>query len=390
MEDFIQRFGSVLQFSYSCFDRMVINGYLPMFSKEANLVYFFRSIIGVERITKEILRGRSQDYQQWVEGYALNHGIPIQWAEKGVRKADWLAPYLNRFLRRKSTGVYFILKSMEQSGTFRVSSVPGKKDPNHREVSRCRSCFTHYYFYLVDQIAGPMVLRVGSFLPFTISYYLNGHSFIERELLNKGINFRKKDNLFVGVREPDALQQVADALSPELIAARLNYWSLVLGPKFSRKERAAATYHRKDGTTFQCLERFYAINQLEYCRNFIFKDRFPLRTISERSCELSLYQLLPTRVSNLFGKWITRRYKGKLQSVLHRRDDGRHVFRFHWKDSALKQYHKELQPPVLRNELVSNNPYDLGLRKSLKYLPEIKEKFSQIVDRFRLLTLLAA
>lgn len=102
----------------------------------------------------------------------------------------------------------------------------------------------------------------------------------------------------------------------------------------------------------------------------------------ERSCELSLYQLLPTRVSNLFGKWITRRYKGKLQSVLQRKDDGRHVFRFHWKDSLLKQYHKELQPPVLRNELASNYLYDLGLRKSLKYLPEIKEKFSQIVDRF--------
>jgi len=87
-------------------------------------------------------------------------------------------------------------------------------------------------------------------------------------------------------------------------------------------------------------------------------------------------------VSNLFGKWITRRYKGKLQSVLQRKDDGRHVFRFHWKDSLLKQYHKELQPPVLRNELASNCLYDLGLKKSLKYLPEIKEKFSQIVDRF--------
>jgi hypothetical protein len=363
---------------------MVINGYLPMFSKEANLVYFFRSIVGVQRITKEILRGRSQDYQQWVEGYALNHGIPIKWAEKGVRKADWLTPYLKRFLCQKSTGVYYILKSMEQSTTFRVATEPGKKkrDPNHRQVSRCRSCFTHYYFYLVDEIAGPMVLRVGSFLPFTISYYLNGHSFIERELLKRGIDFRKKDNLFVTVKEPEMLQKAADGLSAESIAARLNYWSFLLGPKFSRKQRTATIYRRKDGTIFEPLERFYAINQLEYCRNFIFKDRFPLKSLFERSCELSLYQLLPTRVSNLFGKWITRRYKGKLQSVLQRKDDGRHVFRFHWKDSLLKQYHKELQPPVLRNELASNYLYDLGLRKSLKYLPEIKEKFSQIVDRF--------
>jgi len=71
MEAFIQRFGSVLQFSYSCFDRIVINGYLPMFQNEANLVYFFRTIGGVEQMSKEILAGRTDDYRDCVEGYAL-------------------------------------------------------------------------------------------------------------------------------------------------------------------------------------------------------------------------------------------------------------------------------------------------------------------------------
>jgi kumamolisin len=58
VDAFIQRFGSVLQFSYSCFDRIVINGYLPMFQNEANLVYFFRTIGGVEQI-KEYCSGLS-------------------------------------------------------------------------------------------------------------------------------------------------------------------------------------------------------------------------------------------------------------------------------------------------------------------------------------------
>lgn len=372
MEAFIQRFGPVLQFSYSCFDRIVINGYLPMFQNEANLVYFFRTICGVEQISKEILSGRTDDYRGWVEGYALNHGIPTQWAEAGVRKQDFLKPYRDRFLRKGEFGVYYILKSMEQGRTFRVSSSkPKTGDPHHRDVSRMQSRFTHYYFYLVDEVAGPMVVRIGTFLPFLATFYLNGHNFIERQLLTEGISYSKKDNLFVGVKDPARLQEIADSLSPEVIAKRLNHWVFLLGPKFSRKERARG---------LSALERFYANQQIEYCRNFIFQREFPIRSLFERSCELSLYQLLPTRVVNFFGKRITRRFSGKLQSVMDRIDQGQHAFRFHWKSSLLKQYQKESN--ALRNEALSNNLRQLGLRKSLKYLPEVRKKFAEATDLF--------
>ena len=38
------------------------------------------------------------------------------------------------------------------------------------------------YFYIRDEVLGPMVMRVASFFPFRTTYYLNGHSFIEQEL----------------------------------------------------------------------------------------------------------------------------------------------------------------------------------------------------------------
>ena len=86
------------------------------------------------------------------------------------------------------------LKSMEQGPTFRVS-VPKypTKDPNHRILAPQRSRFTHYYFYIYDEVLGPMVMRVGSFLPFQATYYLNGHSFIEQELKKAQVAFRKND-----------------------------------------------------------------------------------------------------------------------------------------------------------------------------------------------------
>ena len=75
-------------------------------------------------------------------------------------------------------GVYFILKSMEVGTNFRVTMPKyPTADPNYRIVSRQRSRDSHYYFYIRDQVLGPLALCVGSFLPCSITYYLNGHHF---------------------------------------------------------------------------------------------------------------------------------------------------------------------------------------------------------------------
>src|ERR1700719_1136458 len=181
MELFTKLFGDLLLFVYHCFDRIVINGYLSGLSRPEQVVYFFRKVVGVAVLSKEILSQRTAEYQNWVEAFARNHNIPVEWAEKGVRKEDYVLPWLRRMTKRNAYGVYFIFKSMEQGPTFRVT-IPKypTKDPNDRILARQRSRFTHDYFYIRDEILGPMVMRVATFFPFQTTYYLNGHSFIER------------------------------------------------------------------------------------------------------------------------------------------------------------------------------------------------------------------
>jgi len=58
------------------------------------------------------------------------------------------------------------------------------------------SRFAPYYFYVRDPVLGPIIMRVASFFPFHAAYWLNGHSFIERELNRKRIGFRKKRQRF--------------------------------------------------------------------------------------------------------------------------------------------------------------------------------------------------
>ena len=370
MELFTRLYGDLLTFVYHCFDRVVIHGYLSGLSRPEQVVHFVRQVMGIPVVSKEVLSRRTDDYRNWVEAFARNHKIPIEWAEKGLRKEDHVLPALRRMEKRGAYGVYFIFKSMEQGRTFRIS-VPKypTQDPNHRILAHQRSRFTHYYFYIRDEVLGPIIVRVASFFPFHATYWLNGHSFIERELERDGTAFRKDDNAFLAVDDVAALQAAADRLSPAIIRKQLDYWTLILGPKFSKKERAQMN-----------LSRFYAIAQIEYCRNFIFKRHFPIHKIFERSCEIGLWRLTANRISEIFGVRLHKRLRGKLATVIDQIEHGHHVFRAYWKNAFLKQYEKFSR--YLRNELRSNNLRDFGLKKGLDHLDAVRKRFQTITDHF--------
>jgi hypothetical protein len=355
---------------YHCFDRIVIHGYLNGLSRPEQVVHFFHQVLGLAVVDKEVVGQRTRDYQAWVEAYAGNHRLPIEWAEKGVRKEGYVLPGLRRMEKTNAYGVYFIFKSMEQGRTFRIS-VPKypTQDPNYRVLAHQRSRFTHYYFYIRDAVLGPIILRVASFFPFHATYWLNGHSFIEQELKRANTGFRKNDNAFLAVDDVAALQAAADRLSPRIIRKQLDYWTFLRGPKFSKRERSQMN-----------LSRFYSMAQVEYCRNFIFKRHFPIHKIFERSCELGLWRLTANRIGEIFGVRLTRKLRGKIATVIEQIEHGHHVFRVYWKNALLRQYEKFSR--FLRNELCSNNLHDFGLRKGLDHLDAVRKRFQAITDRF--------
>lgn len=375
MQLFCKLFSAWIQFVYHTFDRIVINGYLDFFRTESHVVLFFQQVRKEPIITKAVLRQRTADYVRWVEGYARNAKIPLEWVPringKPLRHEDVVGPALQRARRAKRFGVYYILMSMEQGRTFRsIQLRHATKDPNYRMIRPEFCRFRHYYFYIYDSIAGAMALRIGSFLPFQVSAYLNGHEFIARYLSLHNIPYTQADNAFTAVSDPKALQRAANRLDAKTISQRLRFWSFLLGPKFSEKERRACNG----------LARSWAIQQVEYCWNVVFKRNWPIRHIFERSCELSLYSFTADRIGQIFGHRITRHLHGKLQTVLEKIDHGRHVFRAYWKNSFLKQYEK--WRTYLRLEVVSNHLPDLNLRKSLKGLDQIRQTCHGILDRF--------
>jgi len=165
-------------------------------------------------VSREVLSRRTEDYRDWVEAFVTTK-VPMEWAAKGLRKEDHVLPALHRMEKRGAYGVYFTCKSMEQGRTFRISMPKyPTQDPNHRILAHQGSRFTHYYVYIRDEVLGPIIVRVARFFPFHATYWLNGHSFIDRKLERAGVAFRKDDNAFLAVDDVAALQAAADRLNP--------------------------------------------------------------------------------------------------------------------------------------------------------------------------------
>jgi hypothetical protein len=91
------------------------------------------------------------------------------------------------------------------------------------------------------------------------------------------------------------------------------------------------------------------------------KFHFPIHKLFERGCELGLWRLGADKIATIFGTRLNRRMRGNLATVIDQIEHGHHLFRAYFKSGFLKQYGKF--STFLRNELVSNNLNDFGLRK---------------------------
>jgi hypothetical protein len=176
--------GQAVQFVYTCWDRIVLSGYIERLQRPENLIHFFHDVVGIEAIEPAVLEQRTTAYKAWVRRFTQDHGIPVLTAPRGARKEELVEPYYRRL--KSAEGVACVRTSMEQGRTF-VSYVPRWKVPsgnaNYRFIKACRKQFLHYYWYVLDPVMGPMSVRVASYFPFNVTCYLNGHSFVPRSWL---------------------------------------------------------------------------------------------------------------------------------------------------------------------------------------------------------------
>ena len=82
----------------------------------------------------------------------------------------------------------------------------------------------------------------------------------------------------------------------------------------------------------------------------------------------------------IFGRRISKHYRGKLQTEIEDMDLPSPVIRSHYGNGFVKQYVRDHL--MLRTEAASNNVNDYGVNKSIENLPVLRNALAAINDNY--------
>jgi hypothetical protein len=119
---------------------------------------------------------------------------------------------------------------------------------------------------------------------------------------------------------------------------------------------------------------------VEYCDNLIFHRRAAIDELTQRLLDLNRTIGQPKKITMIFGRKVTKQYKGKLQTVIEDLDLPNPVIRSHYGHGFAKQYVRDDR--ILRTEPATNNVYDYGVNKDVGNLPRLRERMSEIIDHY--------
>jgi len=359
MNTFYEHHHDSIRFTYRCFDRILLNGLIQPFQQPERVVGFFNTYRELYPVSKAVLRDLPTQYQHWVTARAATWGVPIIDAPAEERRDAFVAPY---FRRAEADHVVVILKAREPA---RILVAIGQDDRWHLEYKR--RWVVQYNFYLLDREWGRMFVRVCPYFPFSARLCLNQHHWLARRLEAEGIAVRQAGNMFLTCSDPTRLQTLADSLTPHDLERCGQKWLRAFVPFFTPTERRV------------CAHRLF-FAQVEYCDNAIFHRRAALDALGERLFDANRTIGQPTKLAMIYGRRVTKRYRGKLETVIEDLDLPNPVIRSYYRDGSVKQYVRDHLG--LRTEATSNNVADFGVPKALDQLRHLRGAMSAVVDRY--------
>ena len=158
MNAFVQHHVPSIAFGYSCFDRLLLHGYIRALQFGGGIVQFLRQRRQAKLVTPGYLRHISMDYHRWLEEEARRDSLPMATPPRDVRRQDWVEPYYRALGERP--GVAVILRCRERA---RVAVCYPKRG---YQIEPAWRCVNLSYFYLQDAQLGRCFLRLCPYFPF--------------------------------------------------------------------------------------------------------------------------------------------------------------------------------------------------------------------------------
>jgi len=338
MKQFLAQMANSIQGTLGCFDRLLFNGYLPI-SHPASMERWLTSRGLLLKNFKGFVATQSDRLKLHAQQLAAKAGRPYQYLSRPIRKDD----EAHRLAQRDglTEGLVCVFAILEQAQSFQLRY--GTDRPHL--VSTQPRCLCLYFYYL-DCDFGLMHIRLQTWFPFTVQVYVNGHSWLERQLTRRGLGFTACDNAFTSLADPVRTQQLADKLPA------LN-WPRLLSV-FARRINPLLA------DLLQVMTCYWVTDQAEYATDILFRDAATLARLYPPWLEHATLRFSAEDVMTFLGRKLTGHFAGELRSLTHRRWPGARV-KHRMKANWIKMDDKF--GCVLRIETVINDPTEFRVRR---------------------------
>lgn len=205
MKTFLSRFGSLVLFVLSGFDRLRLAGASRLLNHARGVEsYLWQRKIPFKDFPKHA-EGLTQTLRQQTEALAEEQGIPFLYLNSPDIDKEATALELTR-RQPQRPGRIALLSCLESCSSYRIrKNARGLIEPR-KEPGRC----LHYYHYFQHERIGLCYVRIQSWFPFSVRIGLNGRQWLYRQLEQHNIAFRHKRNLLLSVEDPLQAQALLD------------------------------------------------------------------------------------------------------------------------------------------------------------------------------------
>jgi len=371
------RLASLLDGTYDCVDRLVLNAYFQFGQTPAGFRLWWRSLHGSDAdLDNAHLMRMAGRLARRVRAHAAAHNIPVIDCAADDRKHAIAEPYLPT--DPDFVGVFAILVGRAPAPVWDVQQ---SKSGTIVNIQRKTQYVKHYYFHILDPDWGHVTIRMSGHPPFGAQVILNGHDYVACQARQAGLCFQKEDNCFTEVTDAAQLARLADTLRASDIVGPLRQvcerwiYSSCLCFALDSEEQVRSNFHYD-----------YSVYQVEYSRNLLFQHGSQLESLFQGLVDRTRSWLDVKRVQTIFGRKRRpyrhgqRRAQPRFEVVVERPVYDLTVFKLHFGKLTVKLYTKGER--VLRSEAIVHNTKALHCGRSLPKFPEVVTELAGILQRF--------
>jgi len=372
-------YGDLLEGSYDCVDRVILNAYFTMGQTGGALRTWWRALYGSDDdLDNNHLMRMAGRFSRRLRAWAKENNIPVVYSSPGERKHEIASEHLAT--HEVKPGLFMVLVSKapalvwdaQMTGTGKLGPLVPKQPWPY---------VNHYSFHILDPDWGHLTIKMSGHPPFGAQVMLNGHEYVACQAQKAAIAFCKQDNCFTTSPNAADLAKVADTLSRDEIAGRLlqlcERWiyTTCLCFALDLEEQEKSTFHYQ-----------YSVFQIEYSRNLLFQSGRQMDQIFQALIDRTRGPLNLDRIKTIFGNKSRPHYDKRKKNptrwgvVVEKPTYDVTIFKVHYGKMTLKIYTKGER--VLRIEVIVHNTKQYRWGRSLPCFPEIVLRLRGILDRF--------